>query len=154
MKLFSQLVACLSLSIVALAQADKVRMIDEFHDVPCDEYLARIDNALIEASNEPNTTVFVIIYEGQENVFSKDKKMSLPPAKGQFEERIKSVKERLAFRQFPVDRFRFVNGGAREKLTVEMWLLPPGADPPKPKPTPVKWKYRKGKPIGFCLECC
>jgi hypothetical protein len=60
-----------------------------------------------------------------------------------------------ALRNFPrVERFNFIEAGFREKLTVEIWLAPNGATLPKPTPTLTKMKYRKGKAVGFCIDCC
>ncbi len=50
----------------------------------------------------------------------------------------------------PSEKIVFIEAGFREKLTIEFWLVPLGAEPPKPNPTLKKMKYQKGKPLDLC----
>ena len=54
----------------------------------------------------------------------------------------------------PQEKFVFVESGFLEDFKVELWNVPDGATPPKPTPTLKRMKYRKGKPVGFCLGGC
>lgn len=131
--------------------------VDEFDNPSCEDYLVRMDNIGIASVDEPTAKVYVFVYEGRELVFNARKKdfQLLLPTYGQAKSKIKSMKERLSFfRGYSIKNFVFIKGGFRENLAVEFWIVPKGANPPKPSPTLAKMKYRKGKSLGFCLGCC
>ena len=152
--IFSALIFCFLLAVSAFSQA--AQKIDEFGGVPCDEYLGRMDAAVVQARDNPSATVYVLIYEGKEsNYNSRKKKMEFGlTAYGSAEAKIRSIKNFLSKRKFPVERFSFVKAGFRESSMVEIWLVPSGDAPPKSTPTLAKMKYRKGKAVGFCTDCC
>jgi hypothetical protein len=56
----------------------------------------------------------------------------------------------INFRRFPKEKVLFISGGFRENHTVELWVVPNGANPPKATPTLESMKYRKGKPVNMC----
>lgn len=135
--------------------SQEAKQFDEFGDLYCDDYLARMDYPRNEVKNNPSSTMYVLVYEGKER---KNDKLTLP-AFGQARARIHSMKELIKRfwtngEEVPVGRFKFVHAGFRENFTVEFWLIPKGATPPKPTPTLTKMKYRRGKATGFCLGCC
>ena len=76
------------------------------------------------------------------------------PTLGSAKAKINSIKKSLLFVKMPLDRFKFIDAGFREELTVEFWLVPLGAKPPVPTPTLTKMKYRKGKAWTYCYTCC
>lgn len=136
--------------------AQEAEKIDEFENIPCDDYLARMDNAMVTAQNYPSSTVYVLVYEGKELRYNdrKNKTETVLPARGTAEKKILSMKKYLSLKKFPGERFAFIEAGFRENLTVEIWRVPEGASPPKSSSTLKEMKYRKGKAFGFCLECC
>lgn len=108
------------------------------------------------ASENPNATIYVIIYEGREARYNKrlhKMEMALPRI-GTAEAKFRSIKTYASIRGFPVSRINFIKGGFREDLTVEIWLVPVGSQPPTPTPSVTKMRYIKGKPHGFCTDCC
>lgn len=138
------------------AFAQKAEKLDEFSNLSCDEYLMRMDNALVRAHENPSATVYVYIYDGKENIYNPRKmKMEMVlPARGSAKAKIASMKKYLLTKKILIKNIKFVEAGFREDSTVEFWLVPNGAEPPKPAPTLEKMKYRKGKPTGFCTDCC
>jgi len=147
------------------SQTEEAQKIDEFENPNCEEYLARTDAMMNVQGNNPNAKIYVIIYEGKQKraVYKKRKGYaddefvgykSIFPTFGLANVSIKSMKKRLSLRKMALDNYVFVKGGFRENFGVEIWLVPPGAEPPKPMPTLEKMKYRKGKAKGFCLDCC
>ena len=153
-------IVLLLLTVNAFAQSDEAQKLDEFGYVNCDEYLARMDAVIIAQANNPNSQIYVFVYEGKEKRgFYKNDKMvwlkpSLPPS-GLAKAKIDSMKEYIKkWKKRPVENYVFVNGGFREEFQVEIWLVPPGAEPPTPTPTLQKMEYRKGGPRGFCTSCC
>lgn len=155
-KFLLTIIFCL-FSAAVFAQTDEGRKIDEFADIPCDGYLARMDAVLVTAQNNPSSTVYVLIYEGKELKYNsrKKKKELVLPTFGSAEAKIRSIKKYFfSFRKFKGKNFTFVKGGFRESSGVEIWLVPAGGIPPKATPTIKKMKYRKGKATGFCTDCC
>jgi hypothetical protein len=151
---FLILLFCILCSVPAFSQESQ--KIDEFENIPCDDYLARMDYAMVKASDNPSSTIYVLIYEGRELKYNsrKNKNELVYPNFGSAKAKISSMKKYVASREFPVERFTFVNAGFRKNLAVEIWLRSTGETPPKPTPTLTKMKYRKGKASGFCLWCC
>jgi len=138
-------------------QENEARKFDEFGNIPCDEYLARMDAAIVEAGNNPGGRVYVFVYEGKERRAVYKRKggyQTVLPTRGSAKSRIESVRKYLKRRNFDPNRFVYINGGFRENFAVEIWSVPAGAEPPKASPTLGKMQYRKGKPARFCIECC
>ena len=75
------------------------------------------------------------------------------PTSGLAKAKTHSIKKLLAIRKIPAEKSVFIEAGVQENFTIEFWLVPAGAVPPKPTPTLAKMKYRKGKSYGFCLGC-
>ena len=130
--------------------------VDEFGSIQCDDYLARMDNMIIQAKNNVNSRIYVLIYEGKETNYNyrKNKDELVFPTFGSAKAKINSIKKLLKQHKYFDDRFLFVEAGFREEYSVEIWLVPDGANPPEPSPTLKKMKYRKGKARGFCTSCC
>ncbi len=147
----------LSFAISISAQTKEAQKIEQFRIVQCDDYLARMDNFSVQAQNDPSAFFYVFIYEGKESKYNSQKKREeiVAPTFGSAKAKIVSMKKYLTvMRGVSKDRIQFIEGGFRETSEAEIWLVPPGATPPKPTPTLTKMKFRKGKPIGFCLYCC
>lgn len=158
-QLFSFLLL-ISFSIIVSAQTLEAQKIDEFGNVNCEGYLARMDNALLTAMNDPTSKIYVFVYEGNltKSKYDSNGKAigfeSSLPQMGLAKARISSMKKYLKMKKIPQEKFVFVEAGFLENFKVELWNMPDGATPPKPTPTLKKMKYRKGKPVGFCLGCC
>lgn len=140
----------------ANAFGQEAEKILEFENMPCDQYLMEMDAVMINSQNNPTAKIYVFVYEGKELAYNKRKKMTefVNPAKGSAEAKIDSIKKYYSIRKYSSDNFVFVKAGFREKTSVEIWLVPEGAEPPKPESTLKEIKYRKGKLFGFCTDCC
>lgn len=97
-------------------------------DVCCtcsyDDQKARLDNLAIELQNDPSTTSYVIAYAGRNS------------RAGAADKLLNRAKDYLVQkRQLDQSRIVTVNGGYREEDCVELWVVPRGAEPPKPTPT-------------------
>jgi len=139
-------------------QEKEARRFDEYGTIPCDEYLARAEAMIFGQASNPNSKIYVFIYEGKEkrSVYNKGEmtyKSVLPP-RGLAKAKIDSMKKYVALKKISPENYVFSNGGFREDFWVEIWLVPNGAKPPTPTPTLKKIKYRKGRSSGFCLDCC
>lgn len=154
-KIFSALFFCFVFSVCVFSQ--RAEMIDAFSNNVCDEYLMRVDRMLIEATQNPNSTIYVFVYEGKENdqLHRKDTRKLFSPAIGSARTKIESMSKYIRnVRKASIENIKFVEAGFRENAAVEFWVVPNGVEPPKPTPTLKKMKYRKGKARGFCLYCC
>ncbi len=151
---FLALLFCILFCSSAFSQ--EAKKIDEFENIPCDEYLARMDVAIVQAYDNPSSSIYVLIYEGKELKYNSRKKKTelVSPNFGSAKAKIRSMKQYISLRKFPAERFTFVKAGFRGNLTVEIWLVPTSVAEPKATLTLTKMKYRKGKASGFCLDCC
>ena len=154
MRLFTLLFLILLRTSPAFAQ--EVVKFDEFVKIPCDDYLSRMDALFQEASNSPAATVYILLYEGKVIDYSpRTKRWELMrPKVGLAEARIRSIKNRIDYRGFDKTRFVFLKAGFREEATLESWIVPGSASPPTPTNTVPKMRYRPGRAVGFCVECC
>lgn len=145
-----------ALALSAGAQVPAAEKIDEFSNLACDHYLARMDAAIAEARANPSSEMIVIVYEGSE--FKYNERTGKPelvlPVRGSGQANIRSMRSWISHREMSLAQFSFIEGGFREQATVEIWRVPPGSESPKPTPKVEKMKYRQGKARGYCTDCC
>jgi hypothetical protein len=119
-------------------------LFDSFNYSNSEDASARIDNWRNELNNTPQNTGFVVVYGGQNG------------KRGEVEAHLRGIKQ--AFRLKGIDEKRIIisKGGYREKLTVEFWIVPQGANSPTPSPTvdakKVRFRGVSAKIIPY--ECC
>ena len=146
---------CFFLAGVAWAQSAQPSLIDEFENVNCEAYLARMDNVTVQAANHPTASIHVVVYEGRHarRKYSGESTTEwVLPEYGLAKAKIRSMKKYLASRGANLKRISFLPVRFREHMSVEIWMVPQGASPPTPTPTLERMKYRKGKPDGFCMD--
>ena len=134
-------------------------MVDTYGDVPCDDTLARLDYFANALNEEPSARGYVIVYGGKDNAF------------GRVLHRLKHAKLYLEnTRRIDAGRVVTIDGGRREELTVEAWIVPAGAAPPAPTASsqvkasriePRKFDYgyvefhkEGGKYVLSCCDIC
>ena len=146
--------------ILASAQTAEALKFDEFERTTCDEYWNRTSFLYTELDKNPKMKAYIFVYQGK---FAKpiyDRKRNLKrtdyvsPPSNEDSELIGYFKRDVAFKNIPINKVEFIKGGFREKFTIEFWLVPSGAKPPKPTPTLSKLKQRKSirYPYGYCGE--
>jgi hypothetical protein len=97
---------------------------DEFPSVAFDDDKARLDNLAIELQNNPGATGYVIAYAGRNSRAGEADRMT------------KRAADYLSTtRGISRDRIVVINGGYREANSFELWLVPQGAEAPRPTPT-------------------
>ena len=104
--------------------AGKTRKLDDYGKIGhCDES-ARLDNFAITLQNEPGAKGYLLVYTGRNDM----------PA---WREGIlnRAADYLVNTRGITQGRVVSVNGGTRERDTYELWLVPQGAEPPRPTPT-------------------
>jgi len=113
-------------SIVA-AEEKKIivaREFDECNNCTFDDQKARLDNLAVELQNDQSATGYIIAYGGRTSPI------------GQVERLMARARDYL-MKQRGIDGSRLVvvNGGFRENDSVELWIVPSGAAPPRATPT-------------------
>ena len=100
------------------------REFDDCSGCSYDDQKARLDNLAVELQNDPTTTAYIFAYGGKTG-----------PA-GQGDKLLTRARDYLINHR-GIDASRLVTsiGGFRERDSVEVWLVPQGATPPKPSPT-------------------
>ncbi|HVF55681.1 MAG TPA: hypothetical protein VM934_06000 [Pyrinomonadaceae bacterium] len=111
-------------NILAPVIATPAKRFDEFPSVAFDDDKARLDNLAIELQNTPNSTGYIISYAGRGSRAGTADRM------GQ-----RALNYLSNTRGISSSRIVIVNGGYRENNAYEFWLVPQGADAPRPTPT-------------------
>ena len=110
--------------IAGLPTITPAKRFDEFPSIAHDDDKARLDNLAIELQNNPGATGYVIAYAGRNSRAGEADRMT------------KRASDYLTTnRGISRDRLVFVNGGRRESNSFELWIVPQGAEPPRPTPT-------------------
>jgi hypothetical protein len=100
------------------------REFDECNNCTFDDQKARLDNLAVELQNDPTTHAYVIAYGGRTSPI------------GQVERLMTRARDYLTNeRAIDASRITIVNGGFREEDSVELWIVPSGAAPPRATPT-------------------
>jgi hypothetical protein len=108
----------------AVTRERLARKIDEYGNIRFNDEKARLDNYAIELQNEPTAQGYIICYGGRRG------------RAGEAAARCDRAKNYLVTtRGIDASRIVTVDGGFRENLTVELWLVPTGAQPPTASPT-------------------
>ncbi|HVF86704.1 MAG TPA: hypothetical protein VM866_03900 [Pyrinomonadaceae bacterium] len=100
------------------------RRFDEFPSVAFDDDKARLDNFAIELQRNPGAVGHVIVYGGGRDRAGHADMLG---------ERTHNYL--VNTRGIDAGRVQIVNGGYRERAAYELWLVPQGAMPPRPRPT-------------------
>lgn len=141
------------------AQDKEARKFEEMDSTTsCEVQWLVADNLFRELQNNPSSTAFIIYYEGNHLVlkYKKGKLVntkSVSPRYGEANSLMQVFRDYIKLRRYDPDRILFVNGGYRKEFGVEIWIVPKGADLPKPTPTLHNIEYRKGKlPKYRCFD--
>ena len=100
------------------------RRFDEFPSIARDDDKARFDNLAIELQNNPGSTGYVIAYGGRNSRAGEADRMTK-----------RAADYLTTTRGISRDRLVTINGGYRESNSFELWLVPQGAEAPRPTPT-------------------
>lgn len=118
------------MSISANAQETRIpaaTLFDEFGDEPYGSSSARLANVGTTLANDPRLRAYIIVYRGQND----------PPGKSyRYAQRVKTFLNAQANHfGFAADNVIVIDGGRREKLSQEVWLVPVGVAAPAISPT-------------------
>jgi hypothetical protein len=113
-----------STGVGALPNITPPKRFDEFPSIAFDDDKARLDNLAIELQNNPGATGYVVAYAGRGSRAGEADRMGR-----------RAVDYLTTARGISRDRLLFINGGYREANSFELWIVPQGAEPPRPTPT-------------------
>jgi hypothetical protein len=135
------LIASLAGGVSGATWAQDATQFDGFGDINCEDEMARLDGFVVTLQSAPGNKGVIIFYGGR--LFR-----GRSPKRGEAAARAARIKSYLVQRRgLPIDRLTIIDGGFMEKWSAELWVVPPGASMPAPRPTiPVgKIKFRTGK---------
>ena len=108
-----------TVQVVAIA-----RLFDQYGNIAFNDEKARLDNYAIQLQNEPGAQGYIIAYGGRRG------------RAGEAQARADRAKDYMVnTRGIDPGRIVTVDGGYREDLTVELWIVPTGAALPAASPT-------------------
>lgn len=102
----------------------EARKLDEYGAIKTEEENNRLDAFMIELQNDPTSQGYIIAYGGRASR-AGDAQKSATRAKNYL----------VSKRGLDASRLLIIDGGLREQLTMELWIVPAGAEMPVPTPT-------------------
>lgn len=96
--------------------------IDRFISVAPDDDKARLDFFAVALQNRPNAQGYIILYQGTQRRSPKVEVL-----------RKRALDYLVKERGIDPNRLQIVSWGTLPQTTYDMWLIPPGADPPVPE---------------------
>lgn len=106
-------------------------------DALCETEMAHLDRYALQVQSDPECMAYVIVYGGKHGT-----------ARHEVSQRRARIRRYLVKnRGIEPARVRVIEGGFREEVTVELWLVASGAKLPEPTATvlPKDVKYKKTK---------
>src|SRR3989440_915405 len=119
----------------ALPQLSTPKRFDEFPSIAFDDDKARLDQMAVALQNSPGSTRYIIAYAGRRSRAGEAERMGK-----------RAVAYLTVNRGISRARLIFVNGGLRDADAFELWLVPQGAEPPRPTPTVTPNQLRPAPP--------
>jgi hypothetical protein len=105
----------------AVLKRAEARKLSEYTKTTQKEEEARLDMFVIELQNDPTTQGYILSYHPRPNRPGEAQKAA-----------DKAAAYIIRKRGVEANRVVTVTGGSREQTTVELWIVPTGAQPPKP----------------------
>lgn len=102
------------------------RRFDEFVSQAFDDDKARLDSFVIEMQNNPDSQGYIILYQGTDKTSVRSRNVDVLNKR--------TLDYLVNTRGVDPRRISIVQGGTRLKTTYELWIVPPGAQPPVPTP--------------------
>lgn len=101
------------------------RKFDEFESLSFDDDKARLDAFVIELQNNPDSQGYIIMYQGTDKASMRSRKVEVLSSR--------TLDYLVKARGVDPRRIQIVQAGTRLKTTYDLWIIPPGAQPPVPQ---------------------
>jgi len=101
------------------------RRFDEFPARAFDDDKARLDAFAIELQNNPDSQGYIIMYQGTDRASMRNKKVDVLSKK--------ALDYLVKARGIAPRRIVITNWGTRPETYYDLWIIPPGAQPPVPQ---------------------
>ena len=101
------------------------RRFDEFESNSFDDDKARLDAFVIELQNNPDSQGYIIMYQGTDRNSVRARRVELLSKR--------TLDYLVKARGIDPRRIVITNWGTRLKTTYDLWIIPPGAQPPVPQ---------------------
>lgn len=142
------LVALLVCSLIATSLAQKgsathePTKFDEYGDLPSDDEAAHLDLFADRLFNRPKLRGYIRTYSRSQM------------QRGSYLRRLHGIARYLTeARGIEANRIAVVDGGYREKFVTQLWLVPEGAEPPRPEPSTSQPAVNTSSAYQFDVEC-
>ena len=138
----------LSLSLISICLSNAIaepRKLDSFGALNCEDEMARLDNFAIELHNSPESQAYIIVYGGRRDT-----------RRNEVRARLSRIRYYLINnRRIDSERIILVNGGHRERFTIELWLRPRNEVAPviTPSVQPREVRFRRGRVHRWEYDC-
>ena len=99
--------------------------VDEFGLIGGCDLNARVQNFFVELNNKPTAEGYIVLYQAKNTL----------PANRDSNPLEKRIRREIHFLRLDASRIVFVNGGFRDELVTELYVVPSGANPPEPTGT-------------------
>jgi len=106
------------------SQSESARKFDEYGDLIQDDESVRLSAFAANLARNSNAQGYILVYGGRLDPVGRARRYAL---------RAKNYLVSTA--GLNSDRIVTIDGGQRESLTVELWIVPSGTQPPTPTPT-------------------
>ncbi len=158
-KLFFMFLCFSIFALQSFAQSKETRKFASLTTLECEGLKSLSYGFRNEINDSKNSKGYVIVYEGRKETpvyknGSFEKYQYLLPLRGELNQQIRLIRGMFNFMEIPQGKIKILNGGFREKFTIEFWINPNGAKSPKPTPTLKQMKYRRGKLYRFVYFNC
>ncbi len=101
------------------------RKFDEFPSRAFDDDKARLDAFAIELQNNPDSQGYIIMYQGTDKNSVKNRNVDILSKR--------TLDYLVKARGIDPRRIMITNWGSRDVTTYDLWIIPPGAQPPVPQ---------------------
>lgn len=144
---------------LCLAQTQDVTKIDDVANTQCDDFLGRTLVYATKLKADPASEALIMIYDGKtvKGLYdgipsSFETGRHIYPSINLHRKLISTISERLQLLGIPKSRIVFINGGRREKLSVELWMVRAGSQRPPKQPNIRRMRYRSVAARGYCTS--
>ncbi len=119
--LFLILIVMISFGFAQTNEQLQPRQLGEIQQSVLEEVEALTDVTFQELNREPSAQIYIINYGKNSEIETRDKQ----------------IKNLIAFRKYNISKISIINGGYRNIIKTEFWIVPAGAELPKVEPMPI-----------------